>query len=185
MHANFDDLGKYRRGRVWVNEFPLIPYPSRGKKTNVFSSNIPSIAPCSITVELIIAARMVSNYAFIGLSYDPSVQDKLEVEVEIGYEKGEIVYEVIAMQPEEVRLGIPEEYTDAILDEIRVLSEESIIEIPSGKIHIHLGAHGSVASSSVSFRKAIQVLIKLLVVKDWTVPILKETIVNVIDSEIS
>lgn len=166
-----------------MNEFPLIPYPSRGKKTNVFASNILSVAPCSITVELIIAARMVSNYAFIGLSYDPSVQDKLEVEVEIGYEKGEIVHEVIAMQPEEVRLGITEEYTDAILDEIRVLSEDSTMELPSGKIYIHVGAHGSVASSPVSFRKAIQVLIKLLVVKDWTVSIMKETIVNVLESK--
>lgn len=166
-----------------MNELPLIPYPSRGKKTNVFASNILSVAPCSITVELIIAARMVSNYAFIGLTYDTSVQDNLEVEVEIGYEKGDIVHEVIAIQPEEVRLGIPEEYMDAILDEIRVLSEESTIEIPSGKIHIHVGAHGSVASSPVSFRKAIQVLIKLLVVKDWTVPVMKEAIVNILDSK--
>ncbi|WP_405104323.1 hypothetical protein MHH28_17410 [Paenibacillus sp. FSL K6-1217] len=183
MQIKLDDLGKYRSGRVWVDEFPIAPYPSRGKKMEVFASNTLGVAPCSITAELIIAARMVSNYAFVGLSYYPSVQDNLEVEVEIGYEKGDIIHEVIAMQPEVVRLGIPEEYVDAMLREIRDLSEDMTTEVPSGKIYICIGAHGSVGSSSVSFRKAIQVLIKLLTLKDRTVSIMKETIVNVLDSE--
>lgn len=178
MHTNFDNMGKYRIGRVWVDEFPLIPYPSKEKKVKVFPSNNVSLAPCKITVELIIAARMVSNYAFIGISYSPSVQDKLEVEVEIGYEKGEIILGVIAMQPEVVRLGIPEEYVYAILDEIQDLSQDATTVISSGKIYVHIGAHGSVGSSSVSFRKAVQVIIKLLTLKDRTSEsIMKETII--------
>ncbi len=185
MLMNFDDLGAYRRGRVWLNEYPPRPYPSKGRVEQSFPlKNYTYQAECTLTIELVLAARMVSNYAYIGVSYFPSDRGELVVQAEIGYDNGVVIDDAIALQPDVVKLGIPKEYIDAVIDEIQKMSAYQDILQPSGKIVIDTGAHGLVGSSPVSFSQAINVLLRLLTLEDKTSKIdIQETIMHVLNNK--
>ncbi len=185
MLMNFEDLGAYRRGRVWLNECPPRPYPSKGRVEQSFPlKNYTYQTECTLTIELVLAARMVSNYAYIGVSYFPSDRGELVVQAEIGYDNGVVIDDVIALQPDVVKRGIPVEYISAVIDEIHKLSADPEILLPSGKIVIDTGAHGSVGSSQVSFRHAINMVLQLLTLEDKTSKIdIQETIMHVLSNK--
>ncbi|MNI50934.1 hypothetical protein D3C73_1056280 [compost metagenome] len=64
MLMQFNDLGNYRRARVWWDELPLKPYPAKGRGGRSFTlKGYKNTMQCCLTVELVMAARMVSNYA--------------------------------------------------------------------------------------------------------------------------
>ncbi|WP_127529793.1 hypothetical protein [Paenibacillus kobensis] len=163
MQFTFDHLGAYKRGRLWLDESPLLPYSSQStvEKTFIQKNGLQS-SPCRLTIELVLRAGMISKYAFIGVTYSPSNEGKLVVKAEVGHENGTIIEDIIALKPDEVRLGIPEEYITAIVDEIHKLVSDANDLLPSGTLIIHTGAHGLVGSSQMSFRKAIRVVLNLL-----------------------
>lgn len=124
---------------------------------------------------------MVSNYACIGISYFPSDSGELVVQAGIGCNDDEIIEDVIALQPELVRRGIPEAYIIAMFDEIHTLSKDPAFLLPSGTIEIHTGAHGEVGSSPVSFRQTMSVLLRLITLENKTPESVRETIVDELD----
>lgn len=179
MLMNFKDLGSYRRARVWLNEPPFEAYPARERVERAFPLiNCACKKQCKLTVELVLAARMVSNYACIGISYFPSDAAELVVQAGIGCNDDEIIEDVIALQPEIVRRGIPEEYIIAMFDEIHTLSIDPAFLLPSGTVVIHTGAHGEVGSSPVSFRQTMSVLLRLITLENKTPESVRETIVD-------
>ncbi|WP_310829406.1 hypothetical protein [Paenibacillus pedocola] len=181
MLMNFEDLGAYKRGRVWLNEYPHRPYRSKGRVDQSFPlKSYTYHAHCALTIELVLAARMVSNYANIGVSYFPSDNGVLVVQAEIGFDDDLIVDDVIALQPDVIKCGIPEEYIHAVIDEIQKLSADPDVLLPSGRIVIDTGAHGLVGSSPVSFRQAINVLLQLLTLEDKTAESVQDKIVDVL-----
>ena len=66
-------------------------------------------------IELYAGQKHMSNYAMLGMKYIYKDTDKLEVKVCVSSEEGEILENTIAMQGEEVHLGIPKEYGEEIL----------------------------------------------------------------------
>ncbi|WP_342561912.1 hypothetical protein NST84_20000 [Paenibacillus sp. FSL R7-0345] len=179
MLMNFNDLGSYRSARVWLDELPFAPYPVKERIERAFPLiNYTCKKHSILTVELVLAARMISNYACIGISYFPSDAGELVVQAGIGCNDDEIIEDVIALQPEVVRRGIPQEYIAAMLDEIHMLSKDPSYLLPSGTIAIHTGAHGEVGSSPVSFRQTMRVLLRLLTLDNKTYKLVQETIAD-------
>ncbi|AIQ48265.1 hypothetical protein R70723_21875 [Paenibacillus sp. FSL R7-0273] len=182
MLMNFHDLGRYRRARVWLDEPPFAPYPVRERIERAFPLiNYTCKKHSILTVELVLAARMVSNYACIGITYFPSDSGELVVQAGIGYSDDAIIKDVIAIQPEVVRRGIPKEYIVAMFDEIHTVTKDSAFLLPSGTIAIHTGAHGEIGSSVISFRQTINVLLRLLTLESKTHLSVQDTVMTALD----
>jgi len=129
----------------------------------------------SMAVELRMP-KNVSNYAMLGVVYK---KDDTECRIEIetnDYEEIEYT-ENIALNPDYIHMGIPEDYVAGIEKCFNINGEKTIND---GIYKFCVGAHGEVGSSILSFAITCNILIKLLI----TEIISKDKVEEIIKSEI-
>lgn len=158
------NLGQYRKGKLWINELPIMDYDIIDKlELSLTIKNGMEVKPCSLALELLLSPRQVSNYAFLGVDFTPNNENKLEITVRISCDEGEILEDNIASQSDEVHIGLPKEYGQAILRG----AQKTLNEIPNfsgGTLNFNIGAHGLIGSSQLSFSKVAEIIIKLLII---------------------
>ncbi|WBW97427.1 hypothetical protein [Oceanirhabdus sp. W0125-5] len=156
-----DNLDKYRRGRVWIDELPNMSYDVIQQLHSFIEIKSNSeIQAANLALELSLP-RGASNYALVGLRYTPTKNKVVEIKVNVSRNTGEIINDNIASQIDQVHVGIPLEYANVVLNTARSVIQE-INDYPSGIIEFNLGAHGLIGSSQVIFSKITSIIIKLL-----------------------
>ncbi|WP_055666130.1 hypothetical protein [Desnuesiella massiliensis] len=160
-----DNLGEFRKGRLWINTFPNFQCTTiKTIKTIVESNNCNKINIYNITLELLLMPRHTSNYGLLGAKFTPTNKGLLEIQVDVSQYNGDITKDSIAMPEDEVHVGIPEEYAHSIMQtSISVIKE--IGGLPSGILQFNLGAHGYVGSSILIFSKITSAILKLMTKK--------------------
>lgn len=157
-----NNLGQYRRGKLWVNDLPRMDYDCIDiLELSLTINKGLELKPCNLALELLLSSRQVSNYAFLGAEFIPNSGDKLEVAISVGNDEGEVLEDNIASQLDEVHIGLPNEYGQAILRSV----QKTLDELPNfsgGVLNFNIGAHGLVGSSQLSFSKVTEIIIKLL-----------------------
>lgn len=156
-----DNLGGFKKGRIWIGEMPNI----KGSVIDIVKSsfevtNQQQWEHKAIAIELLLAPREISNYALIGAKYIPSNNGNLEIKVNISSFDDTILLDNIALSTDEVHMGIPKEYALSIAS---IAKEKSIeLNYPMGSLVFDIGAHGHVGSSKMVFSTVTKVLMGLL-----------------------
>lgn len=154
---------KNNKIRLWLNSYEAIHFDVidsfehtiKPSKPIILNSNI------SIVVELL-KHKNASNYALLGATFVPSDEGVLRVKGLVGKDKGEALLDNIAFSNDEVHVGIPLEYSQAILNTTLRHGYESN-SLPTGKLFFNIGAHAAAGSSRASFANATRLIYRLLI----------------------
>ncbi|VBB09156.1 Hypothetical protein LUCI_4442 [Lucifera butyrica] len=155
-----DNLGGYKRGRLWINDFPGFESKiiDTIHRTFVGAKEIPR---CNKSVVLeILLPRNASNYALLGATFIPLVGGTLDVKINIGVHDDAVLKDNIAFTSDEVHVGIPKEYAFAVMDSVAETLDDS--EFPPGILFFDVGAHSDVGSSRMIFSRVTKILIKII-----------------------
>jgi hypothetical protein len=98
----------------------------------------------------------MAAYALLGGEFRPDSSGRLTLSVLSNDEKGEI-FESLAARIDEVRVGLPREFVEAVLNVSGCGSQ-----IPSGRIEINCAAHGRVGSNANLFGRVASLLLSML-----------------------
>lgn len=155
-----DNLGGYRKGRLWLDDLPEIGYKAiKVLKSSVESENH-KWGLKTIALELLLAPREISNYGLLGVKYIPSEDNYLNIEVKVSEFDERLLTGTIAMSTDEVHVGIPEDYAEAIMATMQDFQKN--FSLSSGTLLFDYGAHGHVGSSKIIFSKITKILMNLL-----------------------
>ncbi len=157
-----DNLGDLRRGRIWINEKPKIKSVSK----EIIELKIGNAIKCacdiqSICIELFLGPRDISNYGLLGVELLDNNSNQLNLIMNVSDVDESIYYENLAMQTDEVHIGIPRIYAKSILNVSEKIFKESD-RIPAVDLTFGIGAHGYVGSSQLIFTILTKIIISLL-----------------------
>jgi hypothetical protein len=155
------DLGRYRRARVWIGEVPDAAYRSIdiAKCSMLAGTNIrDGLRLAAIEVSVPVGAH--SMYGLLGGEFNPESTDRLDVEVRVASAVGHLLAANLAGQGDEVRVGLPAEYTEAVLSGI-ALAKGELGRLVPGRLLINRAAHGAVGSCEAVFKHLAAALVKL------------------------
>lgn len=157
-----DNLGKYRKGKLWKNQMPNIESTViEILRKSIYETERIQWESSNIALELLLAPREVSNYALLGATYIPNGGEKLEIRVKVSAGDDKLFEDAIALSCDEVHVGIPKDYAEAIVN----ATEKTIREIKSfspGVLEFSIGAHGYVGSSKLIFSKITDIILKIM-----------------------
>ncbi|WP_027624770.1 hypothetical protein [Clostridium lundense] len=172
-----DNLTGYKKGRLWINDLPVINYNVVELIEEKFKANTFECQGKSIALEIALP-RNSSNYALLGATYIPDESGFLNVEVKISSLEDDEFKGNIASTVDKVICGIPKEYGEAILEYIR--NNINDFKVPSGKLVFEIGAHGLVGSSKAIFSLLAKVIIELVVynLKDNEIASIKDIVLK-------
>ncbi|MCP4152390.1 MAG: hypothetical protein GY757_31925 [bacterium] len=157
-----DNLGDSKRGKIWVNEQPGIMYNSKAIiKTQVEIKERDICNIKSLCLELFIGPREISNYGLLGIEFLANDSDLLTIIVNESSVDGKILSNSLAMQIDEVHIGIPKIYAKSISN-CSEKTYKTLEKVPSGSLIFNIGAHGYVGSSPLIFSIITRVIINLL-----------------------
>lgn len=179
-----DSLGKYRMGRLWIDEIPNICYDNTHQLQFAAKTEfINTVQSVKIALELSLPQNS-SNYALLGISYTPSDNNIIEVKINASSNTEEKVKETIVSAIDEIYVGIPLEYANAVKSATQSVIEE-INDFPNGILEFNLGAHGLIGSSNVIFSRVTYIILKLLCKnpKNMTIEEIKDEINRLIEQE--
>jgi hypothetical protein len=158
------DLSRWRKCRLWYNDFNSEYVIT---STEVIEKSITSYAEnnkleekVQIAIEVILPGGP-SSYALIGFDFYPGELHSNKIDVSVLIDSTDIIYtNSLAYRNETVMIGIPKEYSQAILKGA-TKSLEDIGSFPPGRMVFNIGAHSNVGSSKVAFALATKLLLIL------------------------
>lgn len=139
--------------RVWSNEAPQIIFAPETSATHlVVNPDLDAGAPFLAAVEIFIPRGGRIVYGALVLEYLPdATQKQLEIEVAIKEGLDSRWPDALAASLDEVYVGLPSEYTEAIFSGASKALEHSDCRL-SGKLKFSGGAHGYVSSNNSVFK---------------------------------
>ncbi|KYF54180.1 hypothetical protein BE04_28615 [Sorangium cellulosum] len=99
------------------------------------------------------------EYGLVGLDCQSSMSETLRVEVGYSTSEGVMWDKSLAVTIDDVRLGLPEEYSQAIL---QALSSAVATKLSPGVLRLAEAAHGAVGSSPSFFAKLSFAAVELM-----------------------
>jgi len=157
-----DNLGNYKRGRLWINEVPFEFTDASNQLSSFFDVDTPALRkPYQICVEVSLRPREISNYGLLSLRYEPVAKSK-KVEYNILYylKAKELYEDNIALKSDIVYKGITKSYANAIAESIQGLKDT--FALPEGFYLFDKSAQSMVGSSPVVFSTLTSILLRVL-----------------------
>lgn len=163
------DLGFHSQARVWLKDsLPIIIYPA----LNIITQDIQTGLTCKsgtrqAALEIFIPVGPRVCYGLLGAKFIPNDSGRLSVEVRVSTENESIFSSSMAATVDTVKIGLPEEYSQSVIEGIvNSLTNPKMIEIlGSGVIGIEQAAHGELSSSKKMFRNIAATLTRLLLLE--------------------
>jgi hypothetical protein len=147
------------RARVWfgggVPEFS----PSGSVKTAVEGEPSVLIAMPHVTLEAIVPRGARAEYGLLGVRFDTAADTVLRIEVPYSNGAGSSWSESLGAAIDDVRLGLPREYAQAILDAAAAYVKR---RFPPGAISFVEAAHGIVGSNARFFKGLAMCALELM-----------------------
>lgn len=156
-------MGRYRRGRLWVDSLPGINYKVIEEWTEEVATQQPckSVEQTTISLELLLP-RHSSSYVLLGAKFVPNEDNHVTVTVKISNDEDGLYLDTIASTIREaVHVGIPHQYARVVL-ESAIQSISELKSFPPGKLTFDVGAHGLVGSSQLIFSKVAFTIVRLI-----------------------
>jgi hypothetical protein len=155
------NLDRYTKARVWWGELPDLRYNALrlGERTLEAQGAALANARCA-AVELFIPTGTRFLYGILGAAFSPVDIGRLLVQVAVSAEDGERVATSLAGRVDDVRVGLPQEYTEAVLEGATGMDE--IHRLGPGVVRFDVAAHGRISSAQVIFRRLARTVMRLL-----------------------
>lgn len=155
-------LGKYGRARVWIGELPGAAYPAVKTFTHAIAAEASSENRLRlVAVEVFMPLGPRSMYGLLGGRWTSGTTSQLSVDVSIAAADGQLLSDNLAGKGDEVRVGLPAEYAQAVLAGVD-LAKSEMNTLAAGKVSINCAAHGAIGSCEAVFKHLAAILIKLL-----------------------
>lgn len=150
---------QFVKARVWVNESATVGFVAEGiLKASVRANPSESNGSHIVGVEAMIPRGGMVEYGLIGFQFVPDKLDRLQCEVGYSSMNGPSWPDALAAELDDVRLGLPREYSSAV---VAALSSACEGRMPSGVIRIMDAAHGLVGSSPNVFGRLTTAAVEL------------------------
>lgn len=168
----------FARFRAWEGDRPNLKFST----TRVLAAQIRASRRGTdrriAMLEAYVPLGGMAKYGLLGGDFCPDESGTLAVSVHLGEPSGAPFAEALAARVDDVRIGLPMEYGDAVLDGIR-RGQKGPSALPSGLLTIDHAAHGMVGSSANHFGRVAEGLIMLLVAEE-----LNESLLNTIGENV-
>ena len=161
-------LDRHAQARVWIDENPRAIYPA----TEIISKNIANGLTKKNknknkrgSIEIIIPVGARFFYGFLGAEFIPNDSGSFGIELLVSTEHENIYAESIASEFDQIRLGLPSEYSQSVLaGAIESLAEKKLGEFGSGILRFDQAAHSQIGSSNKFFRHIARTVVQLLMI---------------------
>lgn len=149
---------------VWIKDSPSIIYPAIDILTKEIQTGLAHQSGIRQAVlELIIPVGPRVCYGLLGTEFIPNDSEKLSLEVRISTENESIFKDSMAGLVDTVRIGLPREYAQSVMEGIISSLNHQVIEtLGAGVIRLEQAAHGEISSSQKMFRQMAATTIQLL-----------------------
>jgi len=147
------------RARLWENgELPrLTGEPAANRQLAAAPPALSEIT--SLAVEVAIPRGGVVSYGLLGATFVPDATGSLSISVLSG--DGQPFTRALAGPPEEVMIGLANEYVDSVINGI-LAGTMAIPAIPGGSLVTDRAAHGAIGSSALLFRELAACVTRLV-----------------------
>jgi hypothetical protein len=99
-------------------------------------------------------------YGLLGGHLEAEASDRLRIDVSVSAAKERKFVDSLAMKGDDVRVGLPPEYVQAVLAGVKSAMAQ-LNAVTAGKLSINCAAHGAIGSSEVIYKHLGAILIKL------------------------
>jgi hypothetical protein len=156
------DLGKYRKARVWLNEFPDAKCPTEAAQEIIVAATCHSMQTKQAAVEVFVPVGPRSMYGLLGGEFTPSATGQLKVTIISisSAANGKLLPSSLLSLSDQVHVGLPGEYCEAVKEGIRLAQKE--IAVAPGELVISYAAYGEIGSCAAVFKHLAAVLVKLV-----------------------
>jgi hypothetical protein len=154
-------VGALGRARVWFKDIPADFSPTRRIETAAAAA-LKNASRKKVAVEAFIPRGAFAEYALLGGSWNPGRFQFTRVAVSVSNESGPAFAGHLAGRVDEVRIGLPEEYGEGVLDTLASHAGA----LGRGRLLISSAAHGRIGSSVTAFSRVATVLLKLFELED-------------------
>lgn len=161
LTINLDYHGK---ACVWMDDSPSIIYPVIDIISQDLKTNLPQKSnPKKVVLEVLIPVGARICYGLLGVEFIPNSSGKLSLEVCLSTENEAIFVKSIAAKLDVVRVGLPKEYGNGVIEGVKLGLNERFLEVlGSGVLRFDQAAHGEIGSSNQFFRQISATIIQLL-----------------------
>ena len=158
------DFDLHSKARVWITDNPSIIYPALDIVTQDIKSGLKcKSAPRKAALEINIPVGPRSCYGLLGAKFIPNNSGNLSLEIAVSTDSESIFTDALAAQIDTVRIGLPMEYCQSVIEGIiNSLTPENMEILGSGIIVFAQAAHGEISSSNQIFRNIAATVILLL-----------------------
>lgn len=155
------ELGKHRRARVWIGELPDVACPSVKTLTHTIAADgEPQNGLRLAAIEVFVPLGPRSMYGLLGGQLRPDATGYLSVDVCVSAANERLLVDNLAMKGDEVRVGLPAEYAQAVLSGVS-LAKGELNALTAGKLSINCAAHGAIGSCEAAYKHLAAILVKL------------------------
>jgi hypothetical protein len=156
-----NNLGRLRKGRLWLNDFPDIRFePIETLRDRTHTSSYAVWERKSVCLELLLFLRHVTNFGLLGIEYIPDESNHVDLEVSISKDKGKLLEDSLANRFDKVHLGLPRHYADIVFQTANEVMQCGIF--PPGSLKIAFGAYAESASNDLTFSRITRIMLKLI-----------------------
>ena len=161
------ELPHHRRVNVWLDDAPPADFTASSSVTQVVKSKVVVAATRRVAgLEISIPHGPRASYGLLGAELVQANVDGLEVIVSVN-KVGFPLQGSLALMPDEVTVGLLDEYAHAVVSGVVKVAESS--GVPSGaRLRFRWAAHGIVGSSPSVFEKASGLVVRLLMLPKST-----------------
>jgi hypothetical protein len=142
-------LTKFAKARVHWQPRPALMFEAEGVLTGETTASGPPRLKGFVTIEALVPRGARADYGLLGVAFDPGGAGHLRAAVRYCSADGVRWTESLATSIDDVRIGLPKEYSDASLEGIL----SGLRQPPPGSLSIAEAAHGLVGSSAAFFRR--------------------------------
>ncbi|NTX34164.1 MULTISPECIES: hypothetical protein [unclassified Myxococcus] len=160
------ELGRFGRAHVWLREYHSTPMDASGVVSRVLSAGptVPRIH--AVGIEALVPRGPFSEYGLIGLSGTFGKEHpELRLEVPWTQVEGAAWDATLAGSPESPKLGLPQEYTHAIMEALEVAAMGRLI---GGALGVRTAVHAAVGSSPNFMARLSRAGVELMLRGDLT-----------------
>lgn len=155
------ELSRHRRARVWLDEAPPAGFVGTIIASRVLlPKRSVEAARTMAGIEVNIPHGPRASYALLGCELVETNEEGLEVLVSAN-NAGVAFQGSLALQPDEVKVGLPQEYTEAVIAGVSRVAESDGAPTRAA-VQFRWAANGRVGSSGSVFAKVSELLIRLL-----------------------
>lgn len=141
-------LTKFAKARISRQPALAVGFTAECVLTRDMPANDLARPKCFVGVEALVPRGSRADYGMLGVAFDPDHSGQLRVTAGYCNPQGERWRESLAATIDDVRIGLPKEYAEAVLEGLL----GGLRQPPSGSLTVEEAAHGLVGSRSAFFR---------------------------------